>query len=143
MQSTSSVVHAHLMASGKGYTFTTDGLYNTLSPHHPGISRGGIGGFANRAVSEGALAVVGKDGRHIKFSLVDGSALANMVTKKTSGPGGGHSGKRKPTVVTPTRQSIASALLDIAAKLELIEPDLTIVSTDDLLAELVRRQKHG
>lgn len=149
MRSTSSLVRDFLMAQEVGYTFTSKDLWAALKAAAPSsdiarqISEGGVYGVVSKLLRFGYLTASRTDGRR-EWTYTMVKSPAAYATRLTAGPGsspGRGDGPHRRHTVAPTRQSLADRLFEIAADIEKLAPALDAVSTEDLLAELMRRQK--
>lgn len=139
MNSGSSRVHALLSTWSGGTTFTSKSIQAEL----PDVSKGAISGFLNRAAHEGALTAVGKVGREISYFMADAALIKKMQIGRTAKAGskpGRLDGQHRHRRFT-TRKALSEQLLRIAADLEAMRLPLADVPTEDLLKELMRRQK--
>ena len=138
MKSSSSLIKDHLLTKEKGFTFTTKDIAQTLH-----LTNGSVSGFVNTLLKNQVVTAVNKVGNLRTYMLNDLKALAAVHVKSAPGhgsyPGRNYAkGKQAPV---PTAETITNQLLDIAAQLERIRPDLATIPTEELIAELQRRVK--
>ena len=137
--STSFTVYEFLKGQEPGYTFTAEQLYNIVSAIDPEVTIGGVGGFCSRARSVGHLDAV-SDGKTYTYILKD---LDGLIVKRSRGAGGapGRKSSGSSHLKANSVRSIQERLLELAAELENARSPLADYSTDDLLSELMRRQR--
>ena len=145
MRSGSYRVKEWLLSKQQGYVLTAPELFAEFAYHPDGpISKGSVSGFLSALVEHGILRIQGNKRPH-PYVLADKKALEAFRVRETSrdvSTGHTRNGPRgKDKQGAPSIASLADRLMAIAADLEKLEPDLRLVSTDDILAELVRRQK--
>lgn len=104
---------------------------------------GAVSGTLSRLCRHGVLTLV-STGKPFEYVLSDKELLKTIKFSKTaavgSRPGRSDNGRKFAKIVST--KTISDQLLDIAASLEHLTPDLTLVSTEALLAELKRRTSH-
>lgn len=147
MRSTSSIVQEYLLGDFELQSpFTTEELYNIMTVKYSDdptvhISLGGVSGFLAKARQQNALSAVNQDGFY-HFAVTDKKALKAMRIREGS-TGGSQQGRsiNRMSKHLPSIPSIQARLLDLAAELELARTPLSTFSSEELLAELTKRQK--
>lgn len=138
MTSTSTLVKDFLTTKEVGYTFTSAIISKEL-----GLGQGAVAGMITRLARIQAITLVSTKDRFYEYVLSDLDLLKSVQTKDQKALGGQPGrhilNRRTQKVISP--QTITDQLLDIAAQLEHLTPDLSLVSTEALLAEIKKRTK--
>jgi hypothetical protein len=166
MLSTSSRTYNAIVAHFKDVEFTSQMIYHQLMLEHSEgehgggkLSYGGIAGLLAKLVDCSAIITTGMRGRHYLYKVADADALANYPVKGGPGAGskkgrrdGAHSRHRAsakgdtqlPLQLEDNRSEVTKLqdlLLDIADRVAKLQVDLSTIPSEDLLNELLRRNK--
>lgn len=148
-ESISSLVQAHLLKEHKvGDEYTSTQIAQELG-FDMETSWGAVSGYFNRAMRFGGLSLVEQRGKLFIFRQEE--KLKEMRVRKIPGAGsqkgrgdGSHTRAKPPASL----ETLRDRLLEIAATLEKLSqipktPDLRAVSKEDLLKELIRRERNS
>lgn len=140
-QSSSSLVKEFLLQAEIPFTFTPSEVCAALAAK--GVSKGGVGGFLSRLAKRDIILVIGRRDDEFVYTLPAHDQLREVRVNAVAGLGSqpGRADGPHKTRKLITRESVASQLLEIAAQLEQIRPSLEDFSTEELLTELMKRQK--
>lgn len=141
MPSTSSILVEYLRQQKIGFSFTAKSMYDLLHPDNPSVTVGGIGGWSSKNAN-GVTLEASRTGREQTYTLLD-NKMTDIVVR-TSTTNGGIAGRQSHHTVRPktaTVESVREKLLDLACQLETAQTPLSAFSTDELLAELTRRNR--